>query len=269
MQGASRTSLAQLRDSLAGRAGVSALAEDLLAISGLLGQQRSLRDALGDPGTEPAVRAGIVESVLTGKVQAGAIDLVKEAVALRWSSGRDLTEAVAVLGADAALVGAEQAGRIDAVQDELFRFGRAVAANGELQLALGNPATPAQERVAVVRQLLAGRSESETQLLVEDAVRNPRGRRIDAAIDALVEQAAIRRQQLLAEVRSAIPLSEEQSTRLAAALTRVYGQPVQLQVVVDPSVLGGVSVTIGDEVIDGTTTHRLQQARRQLLGGQA
>lgn len=269
MQGASRTSLAQLRDSLAGQAGVSALAEDLLAVSGLLGGQRSLREALADPGTEPAVRAGIVDSILTGKVQAGAIELVKQAVALRWSASRDLTEAVAVLGADAALIGAEQDARIDTVQDELFRFGRAVASNGELQLALGNPATPAVERVAVVRQLLTGRTQPETLLLVEDAVRNPRGQRIDEAIDALVEQAAIRRQQLLAEVRAAVALSDEQSNRLSAALTRVYGQPVQLQVVVDPNVLGGVAVTVGDEVIDGTTTHRLQQARRQLLGGQA
>jgi F-type H+-transporting ATPase subunit delta len=269
MQGASRTSLAQLRDSLAGQDGVSALAEDLLAVSGLLGGQRSLREALADPGTEPAVRAGIVDSILTGKVQAGAIELVKQAVALRWSASRDLTEAVAVLGADAALIGAEQDARIDTVQDELFRFGRAVASNGELQLALGNPATPAVERVAVVRQLLTDRTQPETLLLVEDAVRNPRGQRIDEAIDSLVEQAAIRRQQLLAEVRAAVALSEEQSNRLAAALTRVYGQTVQLQVVVDASVLGGVSVTIGDEVIDGTTTHRLQQARRQLLGGQA
>lgn len=269
MQGASRTSLARLRATLAERSGVSTLAEEVLAVGGLLGQQRALRDALGDPGTAAEARAGIVSSVLGDRVSADAVTLVQDVAASRWSSGRDLVEAISVLGADAALIGAERDGRIDTVQNELFRFGRAVAANGELQLALGNPATPADERVAVVRQLLTGRSQPETLLLVEDAVRNPRGRRIDAAIDDLVEQAAIRRQQLLAKVRTAIALTQEQATRLSQALTRLYGQPVQLQVIVDASVLGGVSVTIGDEVIDGTTIHRSQQARRQLLGGQA
>jgi F-type H+-transporting ATPase subunit delta len=267
MLGTSRASLAQVRDSLADLAGIEDSASDLLAVAGLLGRESTLRDALADPGTDAQARDGIVDSVLGGKVSDPATTLVKQLVRQRWSSSRDLVEAVAILGADAALIGAENAGRIDAVQDELFRFGRAVAASGELQLALGNAATPVDQRVAVVSQLLEGRSQPETVLLVEDAVRNPRGRRIEQAIEDLVEQAAIRRRELVAEVRAALALSTEQSDRLTAALTRIYGQPVQLQVVVDPSVLGGVSVTIGDEVIDGTTTHRLQQARRQLLGG--
>jgi F-type H+-transporting ATPase subunit delta len=267
MLGASRASLATLRGSLADRAGVADAADELLTVAGLLGRESTLREALADPGTPMAERSGIVGSVLTGRIGAAALAVVQDVVSERWSSGRDLVQAVAVLGADAALIGAENAGRIDTVQDELFRFGRTVAANGELQLVLGNLAVPADQRVAIVNQLLEGRSAPETLLLLSDAVRHPRGRRIDQAIDDLVEQAAVRRQELLAVVRAAIPLSDDQEQRLSAALTRIYSQPVQLQVVVDPEVLGGVSVTIGDEVIDGTTTHRLQQARRQLLGG--
>jgi F-type H+-transporting ATPase subunit delta len=267
MLGASRASLATLRGSLADRSGVADAAADLLAVAGLLGRESSLREALADPGTPVAERKGIVASVLADRVGATAVDVVQDVVGERWSGGRDLVAAVAVLGADSALIGAESAGRIDAVQDELFRFGRTVAANGELQLALGDLSVSADQRVAIVAQLLEGRSAPETLLLLSDAVRNPRGRRIDQAIDDLVAQAAVRRQELLAIVRAAVPLNDEQEQRLSAALTRIYTQPVQLQVVVDPEVLGGVSVTIGDEVIDGTTTHRLQQARRQLLGG--
>jgi F-type H+-transporting ATPase subunit delta len=267
MLGASRASLAQVRDALATRPGVAAASADLLATSGLLGRESSLREALADPGTDSQSRAAIVRSVLGERIGATALDTVIEVVGLRWSSGRDLVEALAVLGADAALIGAEADGRIDAVQDELFRFGRTVAANGELQLVLGDPATPVDQRLAVVRQLIADRAQPETLTLIQDVVRNPRGRRVERAISDLVEQAAIRRQQLLADVRTAVAISDEQSNRLTAALTRIYGQPVQIQATVDPAVVGGVSVTIGDEVIDGTTTHRLQQARRQLLGG--
>jgi F-type H+-transporting ATPase subunit delta len=268
MLGASRESLAQVRQELPTIAGADAFASDLLAIAGLLGRETGLRDAISDPGSAAAARSALVGEVFQGKVSAGALELVQRVVGLRWSSARDLVDALAVLGADAALIGAETTGRIDTVQDEIFRFGRSVAGSGELQLALGDPAASADSRAAIVATLLDGRSEPETLLLIEDAVRNPRGRRIDQAIDELVEQAAVRRQQLLAEVRAAVALSAEQSDRLAAALQRIYGQPVQIQAVVDPSVVGGVSVQIGDEVIDGTTTHRLQQARRQLLGGQ-
>ena len=98
---------------------------------------------------------------------------------------------------------------------------------------------------------------------------NPRGRRLDDALTELVALAAVRRRELLAQVRAAVELSNEQSERLATALARVYGQPVQVQQILDPTVVGGVSVTINDEVIDGTTVHRLEQARRLLVGGQA
>jgi F-type H+-transporting ATPase subunit delta len=267
MLGASRASLTELRASLAERAGVAAMAQDLLAVSALLGSESALRESLADPGVDAAARAGIVESVLSGRVSTDAVSVVADAVALRWSSARDLVDALATLGADAALIGAEQAGRIDQVQDELFRFERTVAESGPLQLALGSAGRPAEERVQIVRDLLEGKVAPETLLLVTDAVANLRGRRIEAALDELVEQAAVRRNELVATVRAAIAPTPEQHQRLAAALTRIYGQPVRLQLIIDRDVMGGIAVTIDDEVIDGTIAHRLQQAERQLLNG--
>jgi F-type H+-transporting ATPase subunit delta len=164
---------------------------------------------------------------------------------------------------------AEADGRLDAVQNQLFDFSRTVAANGDLQLALSNPAVPGDQRSAVVGSLVEGRVEPETLVLLKDSVSNPRGRRLDDALNELVELAAVRRRELLAQVRAAIELSSEQSERLSAVLSRIYGQPVQIQQIIDPTVVGGVSVTINDEVIDGTTVHRLEQARRLLVGGQA
>ena len=268
MLGASRESLVGVREVLAGTAVDPVLGGEMLAIATLLSNETSLRGALSDPGTQADVRAGIVGSVLEGRVSAMAVTFAKDVIARRWSNGRDLVEAFGILGAEALFIGAETDGRLDAVQDELFSFGRAVAANGELQLVLGDPAVPGDERGAVVSQLLTGKVQPETLELLQDAVTNPRGRRIDDAVEELVELAAVRRQQLLAEVRAAISLDADQQERLAGALSRIYGQPVQLQIILDPKVVGGVSVTINDEVIDGTTVHRLEQARRLLVGGQ-
>lgn len=267
MLGASRASLNELRATLTERAGAAAMAEDLLAVSALLGSESTLRESLADPGVEPAARAGIVRAVLADRISADALAVVSDAVALRWSASRDLVDALATLGADAALIGAEQAGRIDQVQDELFGFERTVAESGPLQLALGAAGRSGAERVGIVRDLLDGKVAPETLLLVTDAVANLRGRRIDAALDELVELAAVRRNELVATVRAAIAPTQEQEVRLAAALARIYGQPVRLQIIIDRDVMGGIAVTIGDEVIDGTISHRLRQAERQLLDG--
>ncbi len=269
MLGASRTSLETVREVLANNPGDAELGEELLVIATLLASESTLRGSLGDPGSAAAQRIAIVDSLLAGKVSTVALNLAKEVVSRRWSSGRDLVEAFGTLGAEALFIQAEADGRLDAVQNQLFDFSRAVAANGELQLVLGNPAVPGAERSAVVGSLVEGRVEPETFVLLKDAVSNPRGRRLDDALTELVALAAVRRRELLAQVRAAVELSNEQSERLATALARVYGQPVQVQQILDPTVVGGVSVTINDEVIDGTTVHRLEQARRLLVGGQA
>ena len=135
-------------------------------------------------------------------------------------------------------------------------------------MVLGNPAVPGDQRAAVVNSLVEGRVENEAAILLKDAVQNPRGRRLDDALEELVELAAVRRKEILAQVRAAVELSAQQSERLATVLARIYSQPVQIQNIVDPTVIGGVSVTINDEIIDGTTVQRLEQARRLLVGGQ-
>jgi F-type H+-transporting ATPase subunit delta len=135
-------------------------------------------------------------------------------------------------------------------------------------MVLGNPAVPGDQRVAVVNSLVEGRVENEAAILLKDAVQHPRGRRLDDALEELVELAAVRRKEILAQVRAAVELSAQQSERLATVLARIYSQPVQIQNIVDPTVIGGVSVTINDEIIDGTTVQRLEQARRLLVGGQ-
>lgn len=265
MIGASRESLAVVRerlDELVGDPSFAGLPGELRSVASLFGRESQLRHAVSDAGTPVAVRTGIVGQLLRGRVSDLAVRVVSEVVTKRWSSGRDLVDAVELLGSEAAFVQAEREGRLDAVENELFSVGRAYDASPELQLTMADPAVPADRKVAVVRSLLEGRVQPETLDAVVHVVADPRGRRVEAGLAELVELAAIRRERLGAVATIARPLDDEQRRRLTAALARIYGRAVDLQVVVEPGVVGGVRVEIGDEVIDGTIAHRLEQARR-------
>jgi F-type H+-transporting ATPase subunit delta len=133
-------------------------------------------------------------------------------------------------------------------------------------MALTNPATPPSTKSGIVRQLLDGNATPETVELVGDISGNLRGRRIQAAIARLSELAAGRRGRIIAEVRSAVSLTAQQEERLAAALAQLHGRSVELNVDIDPAVIGGIEVRVGDEVIDGTAANKLEQARRKLAG---
>lgn len=268
MLGSSRESLKAVEEGLrarSGEPGFDAVGSELLAVASLLGRESTLRATLSDSGTPLAVREGVVDQLIGTRVSPLTVAVVKSVVGERWSNGRDFVDAVDRLAAEALFVVAEREGRIDAIEDELFRFGRAVSGSGELSFALTDPALPVANKVAIVTDLL-GPAQPETTALVAHVVAAPRGRTVNSAVDDLVELAAVRRLHVSAEVTSAIALTEAQLTRLAGVLARVYGREVDLRTVVDPSVVGGISVSVDDEVIDGTTVHRLEQARRRLVG---
>jgi F-type H+-transporting ATPase subunit delta len=166
--------------------------------------------------------------------------------------------------AEAMVAVARVEGSIDRVSDELFRFARALEGSDELREALGDPHLPITRRQQIVEDLLGGRSENTTVALVSMAVGAGRGRELPAIIDEFVRLAAAENDRAVAEVRSAIELSDDQRTRLAEALQRATGKQVEVKVVVDPSVLGGVVATIGDTVIDGSVRHRLDQLRNAI-----
>jgi F-type H+-transporting ATPase subunit delta len=159
---------------------------------------------------------------------------------------------------------AEKARRLDAVEDELFRVGRLVAAHSELRMALADRSAPVESRVALVGQLLRGKVSEETMLLVGQAVAHPRERSFDATVELYGEVAAERRSRVIALVTAAVPLTERQRDRLVSALSRLYGHEVHLNVEIDSDLIGGVRVEIGDEVIDGSVATRLDEAHRRL-----
>ena len=269
MLGSSRESLVVVGEALRARSGDPAFAgvgSELLSVAALLGRESSLRATLSDSGIPLSVRTGVVDQILGSRVSAPAVEIVKVVVEQRWSRPRDLVEALDRLAAEALFVGAERDGRIDAVEDELFRVGRAVSGSGELSFALTDPVTPADRKTALIGSLIGDKVQPETLALVDHVVADPRGRTIEAALGELVELAAVRRDHVVAEVTSAVALTEAQVTRLAGVLGRIYGRDVDIRTEIDPAVIGGISIRVGDEVIDGTTVHRLEQARRRVVG---
>lgn len=155
-------------------------------------------------------------------------------------------------------------GTIDEVEDELFRFARSYENSDELRNALSDEQIPAAKRQAIIEDLLGGKVTPTTTQLISMVVGSGRARDLPAIVDKLVARASSAKNLEVAEVRSAIPLTPDQETRLAAALANATGKQVNLKVVVDPSVLGGLVATVGDTVIDGTVRTRIEQLKSRL-----
>ena len=242
------------------------IAEELLKVAELLSADKSLRTALADAGQSVESRQALVRDLFAPKLQAVAVELLSAAVATRWSDSNELVDAIEELGATVAFTAAEASATLDAVEEELFLFGRAVEANPELQMTLTNPALSAEGKTAIVRELVAAAATPTTTVLLAHMAANLRGHRVDAAVTNLCNLAAAQRERVVAQVRVACALDESQKERLGRALARFQGREVRLNITVDPAVLGGASVRLGDDVIDGTMLTRLTQARRSLVG---
>ena len=269
MNGASREALAAARerlDALTDSTSVDAaqLADELAAVTALLDREVSLRRVLTDPAQAADAKADLAGRIFGGHVSGAASDLVSGTVRSRWSQSRDLVDALEDLADTADLTAAQKAGALDDVEDELFRFGRIVSSNTELRAALTNRSANAQAKSELLRSLLGGRANVATERLVTRLVTAPRGRSLEAGLESLSKLAAERRDRLVATVTSAVPLNDRQKQRLCAALAKLYGRQMHLNIDVDPEVLGGIRVQVGDEVINGSIADRLEDAGRRM-----
>jgi F-type H+-transporting ATPase subunit delta len=268
MRGVSRASLAGVEERLepltADSQVAATLAEELFSVAGLLATQPVLRRALGDPGSKPSARSQLATSLLTGKVAPETTEVVADVAAAPWASPSDLTDAVEQLAVQALLAAAEHDGHLDDLEDELFRFGRIVASQPELRLAVTNPFVAAQVKRHLLTDLLGSKVTPEALRLIVEAAVSPLGRSLDLSLEEYARLAARRRERLVAEVHVAVALTVAQRRRLVAALSAAYGHQVHLNVVLDPRITGGMTVRIGDELVDGSVTTRLAEARRRL-----
>ncbi|MFD4024633.1 F0F1 ATP synthase subunit delta [Streptomyces sp. NPDC058576] len=271
MNGASREALAAARerlDALTDNTSVDAakLAEELASVTALLHREVSLRRVLTDPAQSGESKAELVARLLSGQVGGETVDLVSGLVRSRWSQSRDLVDSVEELANTADLTAAQRGGNLDDVEDELFRFGRIVGSDKELRSALTSRTATASAKSELLRSLLGGKAQPVTERIIVRLVTQPRGRSLEAGLDSLSKLAAERRDRMVAVVTSAVPLSDRQKQRLGDALAKLYGRRMHLNLDVDPAVLGGVSVRVGDEIINGTVADRLDEATRRIAG---
>ena len=267
---ASRVAMAQLEPQLESfiRAGsdIEAVGQDAHAVSRLLSSQPRLRRALADPSTAAGARSQLAGAVFTGKISASAVELVQRVVASRWSNPWDMTDALSIAGDTLLLGAAEKAGRLDDIEDQLFRFGRIVRGNDQLRTLLDDQSVPAERRSALLADVLGSKVDPVTAALLDQGVRSNRKRTVELAVDDLLDLTATRRGRSVADVTSAVPLSDVQLSRLGTALTHIYGRPITVRTQVDASVRGGLVIRVGNEVIDGSVEYRLATVRAELAG---
>ncbi|MEV5894586.1 F0F1 ATP synthase subunit delta [Nonomuraea fuscirosea] len=269
MRGLSRASLAEVEErfnAVAGSADLGALSDELFAVADLLDREHGLRRALSDQARAAEQKVRVVHNLLDGKVGAAALATTEAAVSAKWSRAGDLADVLERLGVVAAAAEAEGQGRLDEVEDELFRFGRIVAGNPGLRRALADAAVPEEGKRELLRGLLEGKVAQSSLRLIAQLVVHPRGRSLETGLEEVGQLVAQQRQRLVAVVRSAVELSEAQKARLVTWLSTSYGRDVHLNVEVDKRVLGGFSVRIGDEIIDTTIVGRIEEVRRRLAG---
>lgn len=241
------------------------MAEDLFGAADVLRREPTLRRTATDVSIPAEAKARLARQIFERALAPESMDLVASAVGRRWAASRDLADSLEYLGVVCVLRSAERRGEADALEDELFGFGRIVADNPDLRDALSDPARSTDDKRRLIKDLLEGRTTAATIRLAQETVAGTH-RTVALAVEAYQKIVAEHRNRLVATVRVARELSDQESARLANALERQYGRPVHVNMLIDPGVMGGIRVEIGDDVIDGTVSSRLDDARRQLAG---
>lgn len=262
MGSASRVALAAAVTALADAKGVTrATGEQLLSAGRAIAGSPQLRSLLVDPSIEPDQKAALVAKIF-GTLDAPATKLLGSIATARWSDSDELIDGIEETGIRAVAASAEGA----AIESELFAFARAVTSDNDLELAVGSTLSDPEQKAALVDRLLAKKASAGTVAIVRHLVQSPRSRRIGELIQSAAAIVADASGGIVATVTAAAPLSAAQLATLTKTLTAQYGRDPRLAIRIDPAVIGGLRVQIGEDVIDGTIASRLADLRLQLVG---
>jgi F-type H+-transporting ATPase subunit delta len=268
--GKSRQSLASLRGTLDEQlkglspADCTAISHDLFIVLASLNSSIGLRRAFTDPSRDAASKSALLVDLYGKSISKSALSLLEAAVSLRWSSPVDVASAVEQLAIEAEATAANAEGSLDRLQDELFAFESLLVESADLRGALALTNVETQFKAELVHGLLAGKVAPSTLRLITELVGALNGRTIELVIDLYIQTVAARRNRAIAVVRTRSALTPAQTEKLVALLTKQMGQPVHLNVEIDPTVLGGLSIRLKDEMIDGTISTRVAEAGRAL-----
>lgn len=234
---------------------------ELFTVARLVGESGQLSGALADPAAPAGLRENLVGSVF-GTMSDTTRQIVSVAAAQRWSDAPGLVAGIEELAIRAAAIAEPRAD----IAGELFSFLRVVAANPELELALGGRLGADSAKGTLVEKLLVGKASEPTVLIVSSLVRQPRGRRVRQLLNRAMRIVSAQGDRVVATVHTAAPLSAAQRTRLGDALAKQYDGQVSINEVIDPQIVGGLRVQIADDVIDGSISARLADLRQKLAG---
>jgi len=264
----SRPALTEHAERLLGEApgagALDAVASELAAFARLTATNPRLRGPLVDPGLPSEARRGLVSDLGRGQLQPVTVELLATMAERQRIQPRMVPDLLAELAAQADFAAADAAGDLDRVEDDLFRFGAVIERTPELRSALTDPVVPIDRKRALVDDLIGGKANPRAVGLIQLALDLEQGRELDRRCRELAEAAAERRNRVVADVRTAVPLDSERQARLAEALTSAIGRPVELRCTVDPGIMGSVVVRVGDEEFDGSVRSRIEQARERL-----
>jgi F-type H+-transporting ATPase subunit delta len=264
MGSATREALAVARQALSTVGSKDGLAagEDLFAAERVISESVQLRSALADPSADRKDKAAIVNSIFASIGAAGRSVLVA-IVENRWSSQDDLLDAIEETGIRAI---ARSAPATASIEHEIFMFGSAVSSDDELELAVNGKLGSPKAKAALISSLIGAKASAQTVSIISQLVQQPRGRRIGELLRTASSIVADEAGFAIATVTTAAPISPAQRERLRLALAASYGRDLKLNVVVDPSIIGGLRVQIGSDVIDGSVSTRLSELKLQLAG---
>jgi len=249
------------------------LANELFGILATVDSSAGLRRALTDPSRSSDEKSALVKQLFGGKVSADAVEIASGLAGSRWASARDIGDALETLAASAVIAVAENKSAVsasgitglEALENDLFSFIQAVDSSHEVQRALSEPQASSAAKIAFAGKLVSNASE-DAKVLIGQAVSQPRGLKVTKLVRRFAELAAKRQQRWIATVSIARPLTETQFSRLQAGLNALYGRELKINLKVDPALIGGIRIQVGDEVVDASVVARLSQLHRQLAG---
>lgn len=270
MSQASRDSLAQLQNTLEPTLAQGGLetAEHLFGALKVIDDNGALRRSITDPTLEPARREQLVTKVFDQHVSNEALTVLKQMSGARWSDERDFGDAVEKVGARTVAIVAERNGLsgLQQLTDELLGFTHTVESSHEVQRALTDAQAPVKARTDLAEKLLASGASPEARVLVRQAVSEPRGAKPADLVRRFADEIATRQSRWIADVTVARPLQQSQQDRLNKALSASFGRELTLNVDVDPQLVGGIRIQVGDEVLDSSIAGRLNDLNTKLAG---
>ena len=249
------------------------LAKDLFGILGTVDSSAGLRRALTDPSRSGEEKSALVKQLFGGKTSADAVEIAAGLASSRWASARDIGDALETLAASVVIAVAENKSAVsasglsglEALENDLFSFNQSVGSSHEVQRALSEPQASPAAKVSLAEKLVPGASE-EAKVLIGQAVTAPRGLKVTGLVGRFAELAAKRQQRWIATVSVTRPLTATQASRLQAGLNALYGRELKINMNVDPALIGGIRIQVGDEVVDASVLARLGELHRQLAG---